>query len=275
MTDRPVGVPFPGSTRGPGLLVSVRSASEASEALLGGVSVVDVKEPARGPLGCADPGVWRAVVAAVSGRVPVSVALGELREWADRPPPGLRAFDGVAYRKVGLSGVVGEDWEGRWDRVRLAFGPGPGWVAVSYVDHDRAGAPSPSAVRDASIDRPDCIGLLLDTWDKSRPADYSGFSPDWFDPVRRSGRFVALAGGLGLGDFDRLSALRPDLLAVRGAACEGGERGGSVCRARVRRLVDASRSGVLAIGAGGGQVGVGGRPMLDSFGGAGPVIAGG
>ncbi|QDV37944.1 (5-formylfuran-3-yl)methyl phosphate synthase [Tautonia plasticadhaerens] len=241
MTDRPGGVVFPGPTPGPGLLVSVRSAGEAVEALLGGASVVDVKEPSRGPLGCADPGAWRAVEAAVSGRVPVSVALGELREWADRPPPDLGAFGGIAFRKVGLSGLVGHDWGGLWDRVRLAFGPGPGWVSVAYVDHDRAGAPSPSAVRDASIARPECVGLLLDTWDKSRPADYSGFSPSWFDPIRRSGRFVALAGGLVLGDFGRLSALRPDLLAVRGAACEGGDRGGAVCRSRVKGLVEASR----------------------------------
>ena len=43
-----------------GLLVSVRSADEARTALAGGATVIDVKEPERGPLGRADPATWRA-----------------------------------------------------------------------------------------------------------------------------------------------------------------------------------------------------------------------
>ena len=34
-----------------GLLVSVRNAAEATEALAGGASIIDVKEPLAGPLG--------------------------------------------------------------------------------------------------------------------------------------------------------------------------------------------------------------------------------
>ena len=64
----------------PRLLVSVRDAAEAAAALAGGAALIDVKEPARGSLGRADAATIAAVVAAVGGRVPVSVALGELRE---------------------------------------------------------------------------------------------------------------------------------------------------------------------------------------------------
>ena len=38
------------------LLVSVRSAAEAEEALAGGAALIDVKEPANGPLGKAPQG---------------------------------------------------------------------------------------------------------------------------------------------------------------------------------------------------------------------------
>src|SRR4051795_6593943 len=92
-----------------GLLVSVRSVDEARAALAGGAAVIDVKEPDRGPLGCADFEVCRAVRRVVPPEVPVSVALGELREWMGTgrtaPPPSPDPFAGIAYRKLGLAGA--------------------------------------------------------------------------------------------------------------------------------------------------------------------------
>ena len=41
--------------RGPQLLVSVRNATEAAAAVLGGADILDVKEPANGPLGRGRP----------------------------------------------------------------------------------------------------------------------------------------------------------------------------------------------------------------------------
>ena len=61
-----------------GLLVSVRNAAEATEALAGGASIIDVKEPSRGPLGRADADVTAAIAEAVAGRAPLTVACGEL-----------------------------------------------------------------------------------------------------------------------------------------------------------------------------------------------------
>jgi uncharacterized protein (UPF0264 family) len=46
---------------------------------------------------------------------------------------------------------------------------------------------------------------------------------------------TALAGGLGLDDLEQVSAASPDVVGVRGAACNGG-RGGRVNRMRVRGL---------------------------------------
>jgi uncharacterized protein (UPF0264 family) len=225
------------------LLVSVRSAAEAIEVVQGGASVVDVKEPGRGPLGCADVGVWRAVREAVPPDVPVSVALGELREWvADRPLPSSEAFEGIAFRKVGLSGMAGHDWQRAWTGLRESFGPGPPWIAVAYFDNDRADAPDWDAVRDVALTVPDCAGLLLDTWDKSRPAAIGSIDPAWFEPIRRAGLRIALAGGLDASAIGRIGTLRPDLFGVRGAACAGGERGGCIDRDRVRELVEAIRN---------------------------------
>src|SRR3954454_6660925 len=86
-----------------GLLVSVRSADEARAAVAGGATIVDVKEPDRGPLGCAGAATWRAVRRVVPATVPVSVALGELGDWEEQAIPSTADWAGLAYRKVGLA----------------------------------------------------------------------------------------------------------------------------------------------------------------------------
>jgi (5-formylfuran-3-yl)methyl phosphate synthase len=224
-----------------GLLVSVRSPEEARAAVEGGASVVDVKEPDRGPLGMASAGTWRLVREAVPATIPVSVALGELRDWSG----AAGSFEGISFRKIGLAGS-GPSWRGRWTEVRRVCDDGPPWVAVAYADWRIAEAPDPDKVLDAAIEADDCSGVLVDTWDKSSPSPLDA-SPHWFewvDLARRSGRFVALAGGLDLRSIARLAPLEPDLFAVRGAACDRSDRRGLVLADRVAELVKAARFGV-------------------------------
>src|SRR5262245_24051196 len=91
------------------LLVSVRSASEAETALAGGAALIDVKEPARGPLGRATEAVLADVLRSVGDRRPVSAALGELLgAWgsADELPD---AVHDLAFVKWGLAGYGAHD----------------------------------------------------------------------------------------------------------------------------------------------------------------------
>ena len=219
-----------------GLLVSVRSADEAKAAVEGGATVVDVKEPDRGPLGRASVGTWRAVLEVVPPSTPVSVALGELRDWDGTPG----SFGGIAFRKLGLAGA-GPDWRTRWAEVRRLEGVGPSWVAVAYADWRAAGSPDPAGVLEAALDASDCSGVLVDTWDKAKPSPIEPTAEwiDWVGRARGAGRLVALAGGLDLASIARLSPLRPDLFAVRGAACDRSDRRGTVSRERVAELVRA------------------------------------
>lgn len=225
-----------------GLLVSVRSAEEAHRAVAGGAAVVDVKEPNRGALGRADADVWRAVRAVVPETIPVSVALGELGEAS--PPPALVDLAGIAFVKLGLAGAVaGADWPARWRDYRRAVGAagsGTSWVAVAYADADVVGAPGPDAVLDAAIAE-GCAGILLDTARKGGgSAVAQGEWSSWIARAKGAGLFVAMAGGLDAEAITRLSPLEPDLFAVRGAACEGGERERPVCARRVAELVAAA-----------------------------------
>jgi uncharacterized protein (UPF0264 family) len=235
------------------LLVSVRSAIEAEAALAGGASIIDVKEPARGPLGRADETVWREVRRAVPASIPVSVALGELNEWTEpaRVEIPVDLWTGIAFRKLGLSDSV-PTWIDRWRelRERLAApaesrpgssGRGPSWVAVVYLDWERARAPDPETVIQAAVEIEDCSGVLFDTWHKS---GQQGVDRRWerrFARVRESGRFLALAGSLDIEAIRRLSRLEPEIFAVRGAACRGGDRRAGIDPERVAHLVEAAR----------------------------------
>jgi uncharacterized protein (UPF0264 family) len=219
------------------LLVSVRGAAEAEAALRGGAGLVDVKEPANGPLGKAADAVIAEVVRAVAGRVPVSAALGE---WL---PSGVRRpVSGLAYVKTGLAGSGREDWRKVIgyikSRTRTHYhGATP--VPVAYADWQQADAPPVDAV--CAYAREQANGVfLLDTYGK-------GAGQNLLDrlPLRKlallcklcraAGVKTALAGSLGPGEIRKLLPLRPDWIAVRGAACEGG-RDGTVSEEKVREL---------------------------------------
>jgi (5-formylfuran-3-yl)methyl phosphate synthase len=240
-----------------GLLVSVRSADEARAAVAGGASVIDVKEPDRGPLGRADVATWRAVRRAVPPGIPVSVALGELPEWRGTAGLVADAFAGIAYRKLGLAGA-GPGWAREWARVRGDFGGDAAWVAVAYADWGRAGAPHPDEVLESALGG-DFAGVLVDTWDKARPGPIDLSWTPWVRRARAGGRFVALAGGLDAAAIARSAPLAPDLFAVRGAACDRGDRRGTIDPRRVallaRACIDTPRRQAPTTGPG-----PGGRP---------------
>ena len=217
-----------------GLLVSVRSANEARAAVAGGATIVDVKEPGRGPLGRADPATWRAVRAEVPAFIPVSVALGELRDMAAVARIDPSAFAGVDYRKIGLADSDNA-WKAEWAALRRKLGPGPAWVAVAYADWWLAKSPRPDEVLDAAADA-GAAAILVDTFDKARPspldASWSGFVAE----AHARGLKVALAGGLDEQAILALAPLAPDWFAARGAACVGANRQATVDARRVARL---------------------------------------
>lgn len=235
-----------------GLLVSVRSAEEARDALTAGAALIDVKEPLHGSLGATDPRVVSEVVRAVRRRVRVSVALGELALWPSDAARGDR-FDsapaadaaarwlrGVAYAKLGLAGSAGDrDWPDRWAAARRAWPASVRPVAVCYADWQRAAAPPPEDVL-AAARRLGCEALLVDTHFKDR-----GGLLDCFDlaalarlaaDTRAAGLRLVLAGSLTMPTIRRVLPLAPDYIAVRGAACQG-SREGRICPERVRELV--------------------------------------
>lgn len=235
-----------------GLLVSVRDAAEAAAAIAGGASIIDVKEPARGPLGRADAAVAAEVVAVVAGRGPVTLACGELASGADailahlaevlrRLPAGVPPPRGI---KAGPAGLSLDAWRDEHERLTSRLPRGIEAVAVAYADDGAAAAPDPESIL-AEAARMGVATMLIDTFDKQGPGLFDTLGResirDLVDRAIAGGVALALAGRLTAADAAAGFALGASICGVRTAACNGG-RHGRVAAPLVSRLVTLSGS---------------------------------
>ena len=215
------------------LLVSVRSGAEASAALAGGASIIDVKDPLHGSLGRSPISVWRDVRQVVPRHIPISVALGELTDWmaSNTVEITLATWKGLAYCKLGLSNAP-PDWIDRWRDLRQRLvqsrSSNPAWVAVVYVDWHAAARPLPrrssmrpsrsnGAVACCSIrGTSQSIEVLILTGSHTSTG-CAARGESWRWPARSMSR--RSCGWL---------HSQPDIFAVRGSACTGGDRLGPI-----------------------------------------------
>jgi uncharacterized protein (UPF0264 family) len=214
------------------LLVSVRSALEAEAALRGGAALIDVKEPAHGSLGRASDAAIAEVARVAAKRCPVSAALGELKDAEELP-----IESSLAYVKWGLAGAQ-EDWRHRLRQgmQRLTTCRA---VAVGYADARRAHAPTPDEVCSFAIENA-AGAFLLDTWRKDGSTLLDWLPQEEIARLRQRCRAaavpMALAGSLGIREIETLLPLRPEWFAVRGAVCQGRQRGAAMDEGKVRQL---------------------------------------
>ena len=264
----------------PQLLVSVRNAVEAIAATEGGADIIDIKEPIRGSLGCAAPHVIREIADTLHKAQfpfrPLSVALGEMTEWgtvesasscesahgssiprdvAGQQQPELELRVAVAHAaaqflKLGFANVVSSrhasSWISEWNRLRASMRGQHAWVAVGYADHDRAGAPNVNAVLHAAV-QTGCSVLLIDTHTKDGSSLLSWLTVDQLSELRRQtllhGLKLALAGRVTSGDLPQLLTINSDIIAVRGAVCDRGNRTAAVSKDLVKQFRAAMHGG--------------------------------
>lgn len=219
------------ASRGPRLLVSVRSLGEALAAIEGGADILDVKEPTRGSLGMANIEIVSAIARQIAGDCPLSVALGEVIDWRDRANVPVLP-ESVEFAKLGLSRLARSGgWRDEWRRVRERFDqrhPTPlHWVAVAYADANEAASPPIRDILEVAI-ATKCSGLLIDTFAKSGLTltdccDTVSLC-DLAERCHSAGLFLALAGRLSRESLPELSRVPADILAIRSAACEDADR---------------------------------------------------
>ena len=238
-----------------GLLVSVRDAGEAAAAVAGGAAIIDVKEPARGPLGRADAAATAAVISVSRGR-PVTVAAGEL---AAGPAAVLQHLEEIASElksgdtlprgvKAGPAGMDLSRWRRCYERLLARLPGGVEAVAVAYADWQQAAAPRPDAIAAAAA-AAGARTLLVDTLDKQGPGLFPLLGPAGVGRLvataKRQGLTVALAGRLRAADVAAAFAAGADVVGVRSAAC-GGDREGVVSSDCVQKIATLAGSRRLA-----------------------------
>ena len=225
-----------------GLLVSVRSVDEVDAALSGGADLIDVKEPAKGPLAPAEAEVVAAVIARVKNRVPVSAALGEWSPNAITDAHWHLELK-INYVKWGLAGYSPRPgWGEDLLDTRRELPVGMEMVAVAYADWERAkSVPPAEMVRFAKRFR--FKAFLLDTWGKDGKTLLDFASPgevaDLVESLKRVETIVAIGGSLRPEHVKQLKAVAPDYFAVRTSACAAGKRDGVIDQARVKKWKDA------------------------------------
>lgn len=225
------------------LLVSVRSESEARLALEGGAGLIDIKEPARGSLGPADPALVGRILDLLDNRCPVSAAQGELRDWPHGTLPAH--LERLRFVKWGLA-ACGDDWREQLAdlRARIQDASPCRLVACAYADHRRAAAPSLREIAHAVLHDRHTV-FLIDTCVKDGTCLLDWVSvhdlTELVASCRNAGVRIALAGSLGSREITTLARLQPDWFAVRGAVCSQGIRSGELELERVRRLSDLLR----------------------------------
>jgi len=230
----------------PELLVSVRSVVEATAAVQGGCDIVDIKEPANGPLGMADVDVIDSIVSKCRqlSSQPVSVALGDVDEWPAARILPVRLND-CDYLKIG-PGTLEQpnEWLQRLTDIQERFAASrithPCWIAALYADRPLLSSITPSylkSLRDAGF-----VGLMIDTAGKTGQSLLDAVSQEelriFLQRCREAGLRIGLAGSLTLASIELLlsEGIRPDLFGVRSAACADHDRSGSVQEALVEQL---------------------------------------
>ena len=227
------------------LLVSVRDADEARIAIAGGCDIIDLKEPHAGPLGACTLEVMKEVIDEVDGRVPISAACGELVEHGSDFTL-LKSLQCIRESDVSAELPSNElHWTSRLRAGWAALPRDIGRVAVAYADWRDCRAPNPGRQL-AMAAEGGCEYFLLDTYRKTHSVLTVASRADlaqWMQQATSLGMQTVLAGSLQIGDIPAVTRrFRPDVIAVRGAVCDG-DRAGNICIDRVRTL----RAGLVQV----------------------------
>ena len=203
------------------MLASVADVVEAEIALVEGADIIDLKDPAQGPLGALPLASVREIVAAVAGRRMLSAVAGNLEMVPAILIEAVTALaeTGVDYVKIGFlpspeAGACIDALRPLAARIRL--------VGVLFADlkPDLTLLPRFAAAGFA--------GVMLDTATKGkgRLLDYMDIPSlkGFVEACRHAQLAAGLAGSLEPPDVARLLPLEPAFLGFRAALCASGDR---------------------------------------------------
>lgn len=216
------------------LMVSVQNLPEALEAIKGGADIVDVKNLQEALVGSAHPKVVKEVREAVPPENHASVTLGVVPNQAGTV--AMAAYTAGVLKATSVKvGFMNTEYD---DAVQILLDCREALDAFEtkligslFADNPMYdGLDSHRTVELARDGR--CDGFLIDTLTKDG-RNLFDFLPesDLRDMVfhgKELGLSTALSGHLRLEDLDELARINPDIVGVRGAVCQKGDRDSAV-----------------------------------------------
>jgi uncharacterized protein (UPF0264 family) len=216
-------------------------------ALSAGVDIVDLKEPARGPLAPTDRDLWQSIAKSWPERGPnahaplLSAALGESDEAVERAGQLPARF---AFAKAGPSACrTTSQLVQLWAQLRESLDSRVELVAVAYADWRGAECPPPQAIFELAAE----CGMthcLLDTWKKDGVSSLQILGESELRTLDQTASHLRLrwilAGSIRVADLRSRAVLNasPYGFGVRGDVCRG-TREGALQADRIRVWIDA------------------------------------
>ncbi|MFA6808411.1 MAG: (5-formylfuran-3-yl)methyl phosphate synthase [Eubacteriales bacterium] len=231
----------------PILLVSVANGQETQAALEGEADIIDIKNPLEGALGAPSPSIISEVGAALNGKKPLSIALGEFP--GKIGAAGLAALGSAYFRpdyvKIGfVSSVLSQEILKTLKEIKKSikhFEVEKEIQVVSVVFGDTINSSSWNLKEFASVSQEGgAAGCLIDTWEKKGKSllDYLPIEEieRFIESCHGEKLFCGLAGSLKASDIVKLNKLNPDIIGVRSAVCGGDRLRGTVNAQSVKEL---------------------------------------
>ena len=208
------------------LMVSVQNLEEALQALKGGADIIDVKNLQEALVGSAHPHIVRDVRNAIPMERHASVTLGVVPHQVGTVAMAVYAAGCVQATSVKV-GFMDHEYALAEETLHACREALEGFetklIGSLFADNALFGGLEPHHMNKLAVDTK-CDGWLIDTLTKD--------GRNLFDFVREeelrdmvfegkeAGMSTALSGHLRISDLDELARINPDIVGVRGAACQ-------------------------------------------------------
>lgn len=226
------------------LLVSISSIDEVDDALNGGASIVDVKNPSEGALGANFPWIIKDVKKFVKNRVELSATIGDLPYLPGTASLACYAVSslGIDYVKAGLKDVKSKEeaktMVSSLSKAIKQAGKAK-LICVCYADFKHINSISPLEIPEI-VKEYGGSGVMIDVCKKGLGSLTELLSNDFIkefvSKAKELGLIVGLAGGINKENLKQVIAFNPDVIGFRRGICIETSNGLKVSKEKVMEI---------------------------------------
>ena len=208
------------------LMVSVQNLEEALQALKGGADIIDVKNLQEALVGSAHPHIVRDVRNAIPMERHASVTLGVVPHQVGTVAMAVYAAGVINATSVKV-GFMDHEYELALETLHASREALDGFetklIGSLFADNALFGGLEPHHMNKLAIETK-CDGWLIDTLTKDGRNLFDFIREEELRDMvfegKEAGMSTALSGHLRISDLDELARINPDIVGVRGAACQ-------------------------------------------------------